>query len=72
MNPLNSFYNNQSEREGVKAFLIESLKELAVERAFEGKSVVGIAEAKEAIDGAFNKLEEMWGKKPQPVPTNSR
>jgi hypothetical protein len=72
MNPLQTFYNNQSERDAVMAFLIDSLKEVAVEKAFEGASVVGIREANDAIRAAFDKLGEIYGKIDEPTITNSR
>lgn len=72
MNPLNSFYNNIHERESVKAFLIEILKNMAIDRAFEGGEVKGIKEAKECIDLAFIKLDELYGIIPEPIISNSR
>jgi hypothetical protein len=51
-----AFYNNQGQRETVKLFLIEVLKEIAVEKSFEGEPVTGIKEAKDTIDKAFDKL----------------
>lgn len=60
METLFTFYNNEVEREAVRAFLMENLRELAVIRAFSGKEVTGIAEAKTVIDAAFSRLEEKF------------
>ncbi len=73
MNPtLKTFYENQNERETVKLFLIETLKGIAVERAFNGQDTYGIQEANEAIIKMFDKLDEIYGKIKPPVIGNSR
>ncbi len=72
MNPLQLFYNNEVEREAVKAFLISSLRELAGDYAVEGKPTSGIKEASECVEIAFDKLEELYSVKPVPPPTNTR
>lgn len=75
MNPtslLENFYRNSAEREAVKQFMIDYLKEMAAERAFEGKGVVGIAEANELIGKSFNRLAEIYDIIKEPVITNSR
>ncbi len=62
MNPiLKQFYENSSEREAVREFLIESLKEMAVERVFSKGAVAGIYEGRKAIDKAFDKLQQEYG-----------
>lgn len=61
-NPLVTFYNNEIEREAVKEFLIGQLKELAVERAFDGEGVTGIKEGRDTIVRSFDKLDELYGK----------
>lgn len=66
MNPLLTFYNDKNMNEAVKALLLDSLKELAIAKAFKGESVVGIAEAKVTIDYAFAKLIDMFEEKKQP------
>ncbi len=71
-NILRNFYNNQSEREAVKAFLIEMLKEIAVERAFAGEDTLGIQEANECVIKAFDNLEVAYGKIEVALETNSR
>lgn len=72
MNSLKNFYNNVAQREAVKEFLIANLKDLTVELAFEGKEVKGIPEAKRAIEKAFEKLDEIYGKIETPPIINSR
>ena len=65
MNPLQSFYNNETQREAVKEFMIACLKELAVEKTFAGENTNGIKEAREIVDNMFDKLEAEYGvKKP--------
>lgn len=72
VNPLVTFYNNEHEREAVKAFLITQLGNLAIERAFDGDNVVGIKEARDTIIRSFDKLDEMYGKKDKSIISNSR
>lgn len=72
INPLVTFYNNEHEREAVKAFLMEQLGSLAIERAFDGDDVVGIKEARDTIVRSFNKLDEMYGKIKTAPEQNSR
>lgn len=60
-NILRQFYNNQSEREALKAFMVEVLKEIAVEKTFNGESVEGIKEAHELIGKMFDTLEVKYG-----------
>lgn len=73
MNPaLRNFHDNENLREAVKAFLIESLKQMAVERVFEKQSTSGIYEGKKAIEYAFNKLDEMYATIPKASIINSR
>jgi len=70
--PLATFYNNISEREGVKAFMITCLKEMAVDMAFEGKDNKGVKEAKDCIDLMFGKLDEAFGSRKEVVISNSK
>lgn len=72
INHLVTFYNNKGEREAVKAFMLQNLSEIAVELAFDGKSVAGIPEAKKCVDKAFDKLDELYGKIETPKEVNSR
>lgn len=73
MNPaLKNFYDNEVLREAVKAFLLEELHNLAVERVFGKQTVAGIYEGKKVIDKAFDKLGVLYGKIDKPVIHNSR
>ena len=72
MNPLLTFFNNESEREAVRSFLIKCMEEMAVERAFAGESVAGIKEANDLIGKAFDKLADAYGKVEEPITSNSR
>lgn len=73
MNPLQEFYRNVGQREAFKAFQLECLKEMAVERAFDkAGDCIGIAEGKECVDRTFQRLEERFGKKEEQIITNAR
>ncbi len=72
MNPLQQFQLNETLREAVKAFMVETLRELAVERVMAQKDVKGVYEAQEVIDNAFNKLEELYAEKKKTVVESSR
>lgn len=72
MNPLKQFYENMTMRETVKDFMISVLKDMAVERTFDGKSVVGIQESRELVEKTFDKLSELYENKPKQVISNSR
>lgn len=73
MNPiLRNFYANESERDAVKAFMIEQLALMAIDRSFAGESVVGIKEARELVDKSFDKLEQVYGIIKKPKEQNSR
>ena len=60
-NPLENFYRNTFERDAVKEFMIDTLKEITVEKAFEGFPVDGIQDCRELIDTMFNKLDDIYG-----------
>jgi hypothetical protein len=73
MNPtLHTFYNNENERETVKAFMIETLKEIAIERAFNGEDIKGIPDAKNLVEVMFSKLEEVYGQKKNTITHSPR
>lgn len=71
-NILRQFYNNETQREVVKGFLIDTLKQIAIDRTFNSKDTGGISDAKECIDNAFDKLEELYRAKPEIPEINSR
>lgn len=60
MDRLQQFYLDEATRDDVKNFMMNVLEEVAVERVFGGKDVVGILEAKELIEKSFSKLEEIY------------
>ena len=62
MYPLKTFYDNTAEREAVRAFFVEQLRELAADLALEGCSVEGIKDANTCIVRSFDKLDELYGK----------
>ena len=66
MNQLGFFYGNQVMREEVKTFLLTSLDEIALEKMYARKETGGIADAKDAIENAFIKLEETYKKVEKP------
>lgn len=72
MNSLRLFFNNENEREAVKAFLIETLGEIAKKRAFAGEDVKGIPDARELIETTFDKLQELYGIIEKPIIHNSK
>jgi len=72
MNPLQTFYHNEPERTAVHDFMIEVLKELAVDKTFNGQEVKGIQEAKQCVEKMFDKLETLYGIIKKPIISNSR
>lgn len=69
---LKYFYDNEAEREELKAFMIECLEAMTIERVFNNKSINGIMDARELIDTMFNKLEEIYGEQKIPISNNPR
>ena len=59
-NFLNQFYNDEHTREAVKAFFLEQLDKLALEKVYSGKETTGIKDAKETIERAFIELKELY------------
>jgi len=69
---LKNFYTNSVEREAVKQFLFETLREMAVKRVFEKQTVSGIYEANKVIERVFDRLEELYGTPAPPMEISSR
>jgi len=69
---LKQFYEFQGQREAVKEFMINCLKELAIEKTFNGHDTTGIKEARDTINKMFDKLEEDYGIIEITYPSNSR
>lgn len=73
MNPnLRTFYNNENQREAVKEFMLECLKEMAVDKSFKGESTDHIKDCKQVVENTFTRLREIYGKQPKPSISNSR
>lgn len=68
---LKVFYENEVQREAVREFMVECLKELAAEKTFAGESVSGIQDAKALVDKMFDTLDGMYGKI-EVIKSNSR
>ncbi len=69
---LKQFYDNEGQREAVKVFMLEVLKELAVEKTFTGHPITGIKEAHELVNKMFDKLAELYAIIDPPITHNSR
>lgn len=69
---LKSFHGNVSQRETLKAFMVQVLKDIAVEKTFAGEPVTGIKEASELITRMFDKLDEEYAVDPEPDIPNSQ
>ena len=59
---LKLFYDNVHEREAVRAFFVEQLREMAADMALEGESVTGIKDANKLITRCFDTLDQRYGK----------
>lgn len=71
-NALKNFYENEPQREAVRAFLIACLEEEAVERVMNRKDTNSLADANEVINKTFIKLKEAYGESPKPSFPSSR
>ena len=60
---LKDFFLNETMRNEVKAYLIDFLREQAIEKAFAKEDTSAIAEAKEVLDKAFENLEVLFAPK---------
>ncbi len=60
MDVLRQFYEEETKREAVKNFLIEQLKEMAIDTIFNKKATAGIYEARKVIDKAFDELVDRY------------
>ena len=63
MNILNKFYLEQEMKEAVKEFIISHLKEITINKAFNGEPTNGIQEAKNALQNAFKQLDDKYSAK---------
>ncbi len=60
MASIQEFYKDVQTRDNVKEFLLQHLTEEMVKVGFEKGDTKPIAEAKEIIDGAFEKMETLF------------
>lgn len=60
MDTLQQFYENAAMREDVKSFLIETLKQFALEELFNGGEAKDVAKALKVVENAFIKLTELY------------
>ncbi len=67
MNPLQHFNGDVATKEALLAFIIQHINNTALDRMYEGVSVEHIKDAKELIEGAFDKLDSVYGLNKKPV-----
>lgn len=72
MDILKRFYMDESTREAVLAYLLDCIKQKAVERVLKRGDTNGIADASDIITEAFIGLKEEFGNNPKPTNTSSR
>jgi hypothetical protein len=65
MASLQEFYQDVETRKNVQAYLIQVLTDLAVEKVFNREDTSAVAEAKEAVDKAFENMAELFTTKPE-------
>lgn len=71
MNPLQLFYQNETQREAVRVFMIDVLREMAADQAFNGESTTGIKEANECVEKTFDKLQALYNPEiPKGIPNS--
>lgn len=58
MSELKDFQNDVSKREAVKAFMVETLKEMTVQKVMLGEPTAGLKEAFELVAKLFDKLDK--------------
>ncbi len=64
-NNLKAFYLDSGTRNDVQEFVMAYLKEKAVELTFNGEETKHIKLAREVLDDAWNRLEQLYGEKAQ-------
>lgn len=62
---IKEFYLDKEMMADVHEYLVQFLRETAIDKVFSRKDVSAIAEANEIIDEAFAKLDEIFGSKPK-------
>lgn len=72
MDKLHEFFNDKAMMEEVYNHFIDYLNRTAIARAYERKDVAGIADAKDALDGALTELKDKYGEKQKPKTISNR
>lgn len=67
---LGHFYEQENVREAVKQFMLDTLDEQALEALYKNGSVDGYKEAREVINGTFNRLRGLYAKEDKPKNDN--
>ena len=60
---LKKFHSDEAMREAVKEYIGLYFSDMVIEKAFKREDVSHMADAKEAIDGAFDNLDIMFNPK---------
>lgn len=60
---LEEFYRDKETRDNVKSYLLDFLKEEGSKKMFAKEDVTGYADAKEAIEKAFDDMEYLFSPK---------
>lgn len=70
-NLLRQLNDDKATKEALKEYFEQIIKDYCVQKAFERKSVEGVADAKEILDKAFYQLEIDYGvPTKEKIPTN--
>lgn len=72
MELLKHFYEDEHTREAFKAFQIQVLHEMAVDKVFDKKAIAGMYEAKKVVERSFEKLEETFAPEKKQIPVDPR
>lgn len=60
--PISDFQADVEKRDSVKEFMLETLRDMAVNRVILGESIVGIKEAFELVEELFRRIDQEAGK----------
>lgn len=60
--PISDFQADVEKRDSVKEFMIETLRDMAVNRVILGESTLGIKEAFELVEELFRRIDQEAGK----------
>ncbi len=72
MDILKRFYIDETTREAVLAYMLDCVRQKAVEKTLAREDTSGIADANDIIKEAFIGLQEQFGDNPKPKLTSSR